>query len=224
MWHRSRTGRWQVKEIWSSLLTGGDNASFASLLDLGGNKSGLAHRATGSRGKQGSRLEREGQQRGAIVSRREWKCGGHNGPVGLQTLPNVGIAPWRLNSVTFRQVEPQETSLTRRFKATNDGPGPHASSGSQGANGRGAYVEPPAGLDENVAEMTPFDDLKDPGLIEPSKGSIARKSGYGDDPVATPNDKGMVSTIVQLAVWCLRRCSVVRRANRQWCSCAQHAR
>lgn len=184
----------------ASLLTGGDNASFASLLDLGGNKSGLAHRADGDRGKQGSRSKEKDSSEGQSSLSGNASPGATTGPVGLQTLPNVGIAPW---SIEFGDLPVSgdardEARSLSGVKATIDGPAVRM----RPPAAKEQTVEAPTlnqqqGMDENVAEMTPFHDLKDPGLIEPLKDSIAGNQATATTHAATPIDKGTVSAIVQ---------------------------
>jgi hypothetical protein len=177
-----------------SLLAGDENASFASLLGLGGGGHAAAHRDDGSRAKQGNRPKEKESHEGQTPASQNPKLSATLNSPRLQAIPNVAIAPWQLESGNPRATEDAgDVSPSSSIAiATNVAPQDRKQPFLADARGVNALVSNRQQvLDENAAEVAPFHDLNDPELIEPSKGTIVKNQDTtATEPVAPSNGKG----------------------------------
>ena len=179
-----------------SLLGGGENATFASLLDLGGNEPGATDRVDGSRERQGNRpREKERDERHPPASG-DSRPGTTSSPLGSQTLPSVGGASWRLDPGDFRAVgdAKDKSSLQSVAEASGGGFPPHMRPPIDVRT-----VDEPAssqarGYDENSLGTPLFPDPSDPELMDPPKAATGKKPDVTITKVnPAPNDQDTVS-------------------------------
>ena len=182
-----------------SMLAGDENSSFASLLGLGESGHAAAHRDDGSRAKQGSRPKAKESHEVPSPASGDSKPGATVNSPRLQAIPNVGIAPWQLESGDPGAGEDAGNVSVSPTLATNDAlqlrgspfvadartVDESASNGHQVVN-------------EEAPQIAPFHDLNNPELVQSSKGTMARNQGAAaTEPVAMPNGKDTNSVVEQ---------------------------
>lgn len=183
-----------------SLLGGDENSSFALLLNLGGNTPHAADGVDGSREKQGIRSkEKQSDQRQAPALGHP-EPGVTLDPAGMQILPSVGGAPWRLESGDFGAAETIKDELSVQLAAEEASGKPSLRTpaaidvrtvGAPVTNREPAH-------DENAAEKTPTGNLSDPERTEPSKIATAKNQGpIATRAIAAPDDQDRVPAVMQ---------------------------
>ena len=182
-----------------SLLGGDENASFTSLLDLGGSETGGTPRVDAS-GKQRNRSkEKESDEKQSPALGKPGSDIKSN-LLGLQILPSIGGVPWQFESGDFAAAGAARDELSLRSAAETTNREltlhmrPAASVRTVDASGSNRQQI----LDENGAKTIPIPELKDPKLIEPSKGATGNNQGaVVTKAVVSPKDQEIASAIAQ---------------------------
>ena len=147
----------------ASLLGGSENASFASLLDIGGNEPGAGDRMEESQGKQGNRSREKESDEKKPPALKDSVPDATPNSTGLQVLPIAGGAPWRLEHGDFGGAgyAKDQRSLQLDTEATRGQLPVHA----RPAIGVGTVDERGSSRqhvhNEKTAGTTAFDDLAD---------------------------------------------------------------
>ena len=192
-------GQTGLADTLASLLGGRENASFASLLDIGRNEPGTPDRMERSQGKQGNRFrEKEGDERRSTVLK-------DSGPdvtpnsLGPQILPSASGAPWRLEPADFdRAGDAKDQGSSRLDTEAASGQLPlHSRSASDVRTANDREPNRQQVRDEKTAGATSFSDLGDPEPAEPAKATSKNRDATATRAIATPDDQDATSTVTQ---------------------------
>lgn len=205
------------------LLAGGENFSFASLLDLDGGEPDTAHQFKGNRTKQDNSSkdkEGDGDQRSALS---DSKQSGTSIPLGLQNLPCVNAQSWQFDacdvgtrgngvkvSLSSLTAEPAHDTIASRTQPQ----GANAGTVDAQTSGNGQVVEKSAeklspffnlnvvaqrsgtgqAVDTNSEKLPPFHNLNVVELNGHSEGIVVgNQDSSGKGAIAQPDDIAVAS-------------------------------
>ena len=183
----------------ASLLGGSENASFASLLDIGGNEPGAGDRMEESQGKQGNRSrEKESDEKRSPALK-------NSGPdvtpnsLGMQILSSASGTPWRLEPADFGKAgdEKDQDSLQLGTEAASAQLQfhPRPASDVRTVNDREPNLQQVR--DEKTAGAVPFSDPGDPEPAEPTKATSKNRDATATTAIAASDDQDATSTLTQ---------------------------
>ena len=157
-----------------SLLAGGENASFASLLNLDGNELSATPQVDASRGKQSNRPKEKESSAGQLSPVSGAKLGVASNPLAMQPISGAGVVPSHFEFNDFDTSGDAGDVSSSRPLANDTSNAPTVTARPSSANVRTVETLAPAGqqvFDESRAVTAPFTELsKD--LVGSSEGAI----------------------------------------------------